>query len=151
MLIGSDMAMGHPLSRMVDGRWVSTHVSDWLGTFALYLSRRAQLAGDEPKPLTTGNRGPLCHRKAPRDPGAPPGHHLVRKDEQFWIDVLVNATASANLSSYRLLAEDEEVEIYLRKDYVAEAATDVVCSRFVTRRSVRLMRPPFFSSADVEG
>ncbi len=26
------------------------------------------------------------------------------------------------LSSYRLLAEDEEVEIYLRNDYLAEAA-----------------------------
>ena len=119
MMIGSDIAMGHPLSRMVEGRWVSTHVSDWLGAFAVYLSRRAQREGNPAEAAYYDemvNRYAIAKREEILQ--RRPDIINVRKDEKFWIDVLTERYGFGELmTSYRLLAEDQYMAIYLRKDY----------------------------------
>lgn len=123
-LIGSDLAYGHPLNRMVEGRWAYPHASDWLGNFALYLSMSAQLNGN---PAEAAHYQAIVERyvMAKRDEflARRPDIISIGKDEEFWTDVLVKRYGFGEvLSSYRLLAEDEQVEIYLRNDYLAEAA-----------------------------
>ena len=38
-MVGSDLAVGHPLTRMVGGHWLSAYCSDWLGAFSAYLGK----------------------------------------------------------------------------------------------------------------
>jgi hypothetical protein len=117
-LIGSDLATGHPLARMVGGHWAETYVSDWLGASALYLFRDAQLGGDQAEAsryrsildrYAAQKRQELLSRR--------PDILLVQKDEPYWLDILVKRYGFDEiLSSYRVLSEDDEVRVYLRND-----------------------------------
>lgn len=41
-LLGGDIAAGHPLSRMIGGRWAEPYCSDWIPTFALRMANEAR-------------------------------------------------------------------------------------------------------------
>jgi hypothetical protein len=117
-LIGSDLANGYPLTRIVDGHWAQTYVSDWLGVSALYLMHKAKLDGDQVEAsryrsildrYVVEKRQELLSRR--------PDILLVQKDEPYWLDILVKRYSFDRiLSSYRVLTEDGEVKIYLRND-----------------------------------
>jgi hypothetical protein len=132
-MIGSDLAFGHPLTRIVEGRWAETHVSDWLGVSALYLSYNARLAGDQVEAAryrlvldryATGKRDELLSRR--------PDIISVQKDDQFWTDLLLKRYGFGQvLSSYRVLMEDDEIAIYIRSDNaVRQASADSVARPF---------------------
>jgi hypothetical protein len=123
-VISGDISTGHPLNRMIDGRWLSANVSDWLGVFALNLSKRAETAGDGAEAeryasmvvnYATGKREEFERFR--------PDVIIVSKREANWTNLLTERYGfDAILSNYRILAEDESVRIMLRKDYVRSPA-----------------------------
>jgi hypothetical protein len=44
--LSGDIAAGHPLTRMIGGRWIEPYCSDWIATFALRLEGQALERGD---------------------------------------------------------------------------------------------------------
>lgn len=44
--LGGDIAVGHPLTRLIGGRWIEPYCSDWIGTYALRMAGEAQSRGD---------------------------------------------------------------------------------------------------------
>ena len=83
--IGSDLAVGHPFSRLIGGRWVSAYSSDWPGTFALILRERAGSGGDADRYLaiaddyTARKRSELDRTAAGPDPH-PKQRHILAQD-----------------------------------------------------------------------
>ncbi|WP_292401536.1 hypothetical protein [Mesorhizobium sp.] len=119
-LIGSDMAAGHPLDRVIDGRYVSTHVSDWLGAFSLYLSRRATVSGDTAE-ATRYQAIMVRYAESKREEfeRLRPDVVIVQKGDTYWISQLIEHFGfGAILAHYRVLVEDNTLRIYLREDYV---------------------------------
>lgn len=119
-LISSSMSSGHPLNRMIDGRFVSTHVSDWLGAFSLTLSKRAELSGDAAA-ATHYKTIMVRYAEGKRE-----------EFERLWPDVILfqkhdnprtrqlveHFGFDSILAHYRVLAENDGLRIYLRDDYV---------------------------------
>lgn len=118
-LIGSDLGNGHPLTRIVGGHWTETYVSDWLGQSAVELIVEAQREGDRAETArylsildryATGKQNELLARR--------PDIILIQKDEEAWLDLLVDRYGFDQvLSSYDMLWEDEDDQVYLRNDY----------------------------------
>ncbi len=119
--IGSDLAIGHPLNRMVGGRWVSANLSDWIGTFSYLLAGRAQLDGDEAEVrryvaimdrYSTEKRAEFLRAR--------PDILLVQRKEAGWTDLLKTRYGfEAIMSDYHLIAQDRKMQVYLRNDYTA--------------------------------
>lgn len=121
-LIGPDIASGHPLTRMVAGRWVSVHASDWLGVTAQHLAAISVRPGDEADVehyadmLDAFGRNKrdelLTHR---------PDLIVIQQDQDFWLDLLRQRYGLAEImTGYRLLAEDAAVKVYLGGDIDAK-------------------------------
>jgi hypothetical protein len=118
-LIGSDLGNGHPLTRIVEGHWAETYVSDWLGRSAVELALEAKWKGDSAKAAryrsildryANGKRDELLVRR--------PDIILVQKDEEPWLDLLMDRYGFGQvLSSYALLWQDEDLQVYLRNGY----------------------------------
>lgn len=124
-LIGSDLGNGHPLTRIVEGHWAETYVSDWLGRSAVELALEATWKGDSAKAAryrsildhyANGKRDELLARR--------PDIILVQKDEEPWLDLLRDRYGFGQvLSSYALLWQDEDLQVYLRNGYRSQSET----------------------------
>lgn len=124
--IGSDLAAGHPLTRMVGGRWAETHVSDWLGTSALFLSLKARKDGEM---VEADRYQAMVERYATQKreefERVRPEVIAYQTKEPFWMDLLESRFGFDRImADYRPIAEDDEVLIYLRKDYAPARAVD---------------------------
>jgi hypothetical protein len=119
-LIGSDMAAGHPLDRAIDGRYVSTHVSDWLGAFSLYLSRQATASGDTARAARYQDiMVRYAESKREEFERLRPDVVIFQKDDIYWTSRLAERFGfDAILARYRVLVENDTLRIYLRDDYV---------------------------------
>ncbi|MER9887512.1 hypothetical protein NKJ48_17755 [Mesorhizobium sp. M0114] len=119
-LISSDMSSGHPLTRMIDGQFVSTHVSDWLGVFALSLSRQAALSGDTAEATRyQAIMARYVESKRKEFARLRPDIIVFKKNNAMWTSQLTERFGfDAILAHYRILVEDETERIYLRDDYV---------------------------------
>jgi hypothetical protein len=116
-VIGTDLSIGHPLTRMVDGRWLSAYCSDWLGAFSTYLGKVAELAGDpERAAYYAATTERFIDAKLAEFTAAKPDLLLFQKEDPFWTDRLLQREAFALLlkSDYHLLIEDNAMRVYLR-------------------------------------
>ena len=48
-MLGGAIEVGHPLARMIGGRWIEPYCSDWLATYAVRLERASTAAGNLPE------------------------------------------------------------------------------------------------------
>ncbi|MER8700856.1 hypothetical protein [Mesorhizobium sp. M1273] len=119
-LVSSDISSGHPLNRMIDGQFVSTHVSDWLGAFALSLSRQAALSGDTAEAMRyRAIMARYVESKREEFVRLRPDIVVFKKNNTMWTSQLMGHFGfDAILAHYRILIEDETERIYLRDDYV---------------------------------
>ena len=122
--IGSDLAVGHPLTRMVGGRWVETHVSDWLGTSALYLFLSARLDGDvEEADRYKAMVERYATKKREEFESARPDVIAYQTNEKSWATLLENRFGFDQIMlNYHPIAEVDDVRIYLRNDYSPPAS-----------------------------
>ena len=118
--IGTDLAIGHPFSRAVGGRWVSAYSSDWLGSSALMLSegggpeaaRHRAMADD----YVATKRAELERQR--------PDIILTQNNDILWQKIMAARDGLAPfLENYRLLAEGRTRRVLIRKDYSLPAAT----------------------------
>lgn len=118
-LIGGDMAYGHPLTRMIGGRWISRYCSDWLGEYAMRLAQNASDAGNSAE-YEHYKSVMLAYFQTKRKEFEDyrPDILIVQENDQGWVAPLLKANAfTAILDDYRLLTGNEEYEVLLRKDY----------------------------------
>ncbi len=114
--IGSDLAVGHPFSRLIGGRWVSAYSSDWPGTFALILRERAGSGGDADRYLAIADD--YTARKRSELDRLRPDLILTQNNDIFWHKIMADSDGLAPfLEAYRPLAEDGAMRILIRKDY----------------------------------
>lgn len=117
-LIGSDIAVGHPLTRMIEGKWISAYCSDWLGSFAVYLSKIAEQSGD---PVAAAHYSAIADTyvsaKRVEFENAKPTLVLVERDDPVWTGWLLDHPEFSRLmSNYRQIAKDANVLVFARKD-----------------------------------
>jgi hypothetical protein len=114
-LIGSDIAAGHPLTRMAGGRWVSAYASDFVGNYALYLARTAR--NDRDAHRYQAIAADYAAFKLAELNRIAPDILLVQKDDSLWQDYFVSREGyAAFMASYRKLAEDDTVTAYVRRE-----------------------------------
>jgi hypothetical protein len=115
-LIGSDIAAGHPLVRMVEGGWISAHNGDWLGAYSLYLGAVARQNGDPAADRFTTILSDFTASKLAELQRAKPEILLVQKEDALWRGYFEIRDGYAEfIDGYRRLAEDETVTAYVRE------------------------------------
>ncbi|MEX0954759.1 MAG: hypothetical protein WDZ83_06055 [Rhizobiaceae bacterium] len=113
--IGTDIAAGHPLTRMAGGKWVSAYGSDWLGLFALYLAGAAQRNGDPAADRFRMIASGYAAFKLEELIRTSPDILIVQKDDAVWRDYFAGREGfSRFMLDYRLLGEDETTFAYMR-------------------------------------
>lgn len=118
-LIGSDIAAGHPLARMVDGRWLSAFCSDWLGAFETYLGRVDEVGGN---PERAAHYAALTERyievKLAEFQANRPDLLIFQKEDTLWTRRLLDRDDFARLlSDYHFLTEDPSIRVYVRNGH----------------------------------
>jgi hypothetical protein len=119
-VISSYMSTGHPLTRMIGGKFVSTHVGDWLGALSSVLSKRAERSGDS---AAAAHYKAIMVRyavsKREEFERLKPDLIVFQKHDAPWTSQLVDHFGfDAILANYIVLIEDDDVRIYLRDDYI---------------------------------
>ncbi|TPI43378.1 glycosyltransferase family 39 protein [Mesorhizobium sp. B3-1-6] len=129
-LVGSDIAAGHPLTRMLGGTWISRYCSDWLSDTALYLSAIATRDGN--KEAASHYRemadryidGKLAELETKR-----PTILIIQKNNQASAEELSRHQDYVRLmQDYRPIAEDETVRVLLRDTRVSPAPSPAEAS-----------------------
>jgi hypothetical protein len=115
-LIGSGIESGHPLTRMIEGRWISAYGSDWFGSFAAWFAQIERARGDT---VEAARLDALEHNfldaKIRELETARPDLMIVQKADTFWIPRVMQRDDFASfMNDYRLLTEDPTVRVYLR-------------------------------------
>ena len=122
-LVGSDIRAGHPLARMVGGRWVSSYCSDWLGAYALHFSRVEARSGN----MAAANHYRQIADRYIDDKLAEletkqPTVIIVQKTDKDWNAELSRREDYVNfMRNYQQIAEDDEVQVLLRNAGVSQA------------------------------
>jgi hypothetical protein len=117
--IGTDLATGHPFSRVIGGRWVSAYSSDWLGSSALMLSE----GGGSQAGRHLAIAGDYMVKKRVELERTRPDIILTQSNDFLWQEIMAEQDGLAPfLENYRLLAEDRARRVLIRKDYNPRAA-----------------------------
>ncbi|MBZ9991770.1 hypothetical protein LB572_32245 [Mesorhizobium sp. BH1-1-5] len=129
-LIGSDIAAGHPLTRMIGGTWISRYCSDWLGESALYLSAVATRDGNKEAAYhyrEIADRyidGKLAELETKR-----PMMLIIQKNDSVLAEELSRHQDYVRFTQdYRPIAEDETVRVLLRDARVSQAPSPAATS-----------------------
>ncbi|WP_353643947.1 GtrA family protein [Mesorhizobium sp. WSM2239] len=152
-MLGGDIAAGHPLARMLGGRWIEPYCSDWIAIFALRLEDEALRQGDGER---AGYFKDMLNRylagKRERLTEAPPEILIVDRGDRLVRMMLAEHGFDRLLANYAMTGADKELEVYrLANPTVVEPHDMAVQDGIVTLLRVRLMRPPFFKSVEVAG
>ncbi len=115
-LVGSDIAAGHPLARMVGGRWISAYCSDWLGGIATYLSQREARNGNQAAAEHYRQvAGRYMETKLAELRTGKPSLIILQKQDPVWTSQLFARQDFVRfMADYHQIAEDDRVRILLR-------------------------------------
>jgi hypothetical protein len=116
-ILGGDIAAGHPLTRMIGGRWIEPYCSDWIGTFALRMISKARATGE-------AERSVYFHEmletyllgKRERLTAEPPQILIVDTGDGLVRRMLSNYGFADLLARYGKLGSAGEIAIYRLKD-----------------------------------
>ncbi|NUS22350.1 MAG: hypothetical protein HOQ25_21610 [Mesorhizobium sp.] len=129
-LVGSDIAAGHPLTRILGGTWISRYCSDWLSESALYLSAVATRDGNKEAAYhyrEIADRyidGKLAELEAKR-----PMMIILQKNDRALAEELSRRQDYVRFTQdYRPIAEDESVRVLLRDARVSQAPSPAAAS-----------------------
>lgn len=117
-LMGSDIAAGHPLTRMVGGSWISIYCSDWLGGFATYFAQvEAQsgnlAAAEHYRQITDRYIDDKLAQLETRRPSLV----IVQKADILWLTELSGRQDFVRfMQGYRQIAEDDTLRVLVRND-----------------------------------
>ncbi len=126
-LIGTDIAAGHPLTRMAGGKWVSAYASDFPGQYALYLAGTAQ-SPDEAERFSTIAADHASFKLDELNRTAP-DILLIQKEDPLWQDYFARREGvAAFLTNYRRLGENGTVTAYERIGPVSPAGSPAAVS-----------------------
>ena len=119
-VVSSDFSAGHPLTRMLGGRFASAYPGDWLGACALYLSIKAREAGAlaeaERYDRIAADYAAFKYREFSNI--RPDLIVVNEKADIVWRQLLMDNFGFARLmSGYRFLAGDGKLVVYIRSDY----------------------------------
>jgi hypothetical protein len=114
-LLGADIAIGHPLTRLIHGDWREPYCSDWLAAHAFRLSKEAgdkKDSGAQAHLIAVGkNYLEVRRQRLTRD--AP--DLLIVDTGDFLVDwMLTSGGYDKLLDSYSLLASDNGTNVYQR-------------------------------------
>ncbi len=114
-LVGTDIAAGHPLTRMVGGDWISAYCSDWLGAFALNLSDATRANDDPTAARYEAIATDYAALKLAELQRLRPEILIVQKNDGLWRDYFESREGYAEFATgYVKLVEDETVAIHVR-------------------------------------
>lgn len=117
-VVASDLAAGHPLTRMVGGRWVSFYNSDWLGVFSMLLTANAHAAGD----ATAEQRyramlDQYAAFKIAEFERNRPEIVVVDIREKYWLPLVIRRFGFDRvLAGYHLIGGWKNMRVFLRND-----------------------------------
>lgn len=116
-VVGSDIAIGHPFTPMVNGRWISPHHGDWLGGYALLLREEARANTNEMRfRHYDGLLRDFVAAKVAELDREKPDILLIQRSDPLWLAVVEQEFGFGRiLSDYELLAKDDTVEVYRRR------------------------------------
>lgn len=125
-IVSSDLAVGHPLTRMVRGQWVSRHHSDWLPAFASYLGRVARMEGYEAEAARyQAMTERLIEEKMAELVAARPDLVVIERNDRFLLDIIEPMPAfSTFMGGYEPLAEDRVMQVMVRRDILESGEGD---------------------------
>ena len=117
-LIGSDIAAGHPLTRMVGGSWISIYCSDWLGGFATYFAQVEAQGGNQ---AAAEHYRQITDRYIDDKLGqletTRPSLVIVQKADTLWLSELSGRQDFVRfMQGYRQIAEDDTLRVLVRDD-----------------------------------
>lgn len=117
-LIGPGIQAGHPLTRMIGGKWIGDYCSDWLGMLAaLWGSIERQEGNASAAQRYDALLADYLKYKSNELTLGRPQVLLVQKGSEYWNDLLLSQPALTGfMDRYRFIAEDLEVRIYISKD-----------------------------------
>ncbi len=118
-MLGGDIASGHPLARMIGGRWIEPYCSDWLAVYALRLEREALRQGNGARAqYFEAMMDRYLAEKRGRLEKSPPQILIVDRGDGLVGMMLAGHGFDALLANYVKLAsyqkrgEEVEVEVY---------------------------------------
>jgi hypothetical protein len=113
---GGDIALGHPLTRLIGGHWIEPYCADWIATFSFRKEFLARLAGDfERVQYFSQMRSAYFAEKMRRLTAAPPQVLIVPVDDELVTMMREDYGFNAFLDRYAVFAEDTEFRIYRLK------------------------------------
>ncbi|MCV0395693.1 MAG: hypothetical protein K5872_05490 [Rhizobiaceae bacterium] len=123
-IISNSLSKAFPLVRMIDGRWASLHVCDWLGVSALLLSVEATDRGDEAEAARyRAIADDYIDDKRAEFERARPDIVIVSRDQEYWTGYLRRfGGLDAMLAGYEFLVEDDEIRVLIRGDLLGADA-----------------------------
>ncbi|SFN57282.1 hypothetical protein SAMN03159463_00032 [Mesorhizobium sp. NFR06] len=129
-LVGTHIAAGHPLARMLGGRWISGYCSDWLGGYAFYFSVVEARNGNEE---AASHYRQVADRyiddKLAELETKQPTVIIVEKDDKEWNAELSRWQDYVNfMRNYREIAEDDEVQVLLRNPAMSQGQRPAVAA-----------------------
>lgn len=126
-LIGTDIAAGHPLTRMAGGRWVSAYASDFLGQYALHLARVARNDADARRYDAIASD--YAAFKLAELNRTAPDILIIQKEDSLWRGYFERRDGYvAFMAGYGKLAEDKTVTAYVRKEPAMPAGSPAASS-----------------------
>lgn len=112
-MLGGDIAVAHPLSRMIAGRWIDPYCSDWVAVYAVRQERALAKAGNtgEAQRFRTMTSDYLAGKKQ-RFISAMPQVLIVDRNDDL-VSILLNDYGFQSLlDHYDRVAESGGVELY---------------------------------------
>jgi hypothetical protein len=115
-MLESNIDSGHPLARMIGGRWIEPYCSDWIAIFALRLQYQAESRGDMRR---AGHFQAMYKRyladKRERLMRSPPEVLIVNEDDRLVSMMLVEEGFAALLERYTKIASEDSIGVYRLK------------------------------------
>lgn len=115
-LIGAGIEAGHPMTRMIGGRWIGSYCSDWLGAMAFVFGDVARAEGNaETAKRYDAMLADFVSRRSAELRQARPDIVLLQQGDG-WVDAFLQQPAMAGfMDDFTQIAEDGRVRVYRRK------------------------------------
>jgi hypothetical protein len=115
-MLAGGIEIGHPLARMIGGRWIEPYCSDWPAIFAIRRQRSSAAAGNEAAALRyEAMAAEYLSGKRSRLLAAPPRLLIVDRGDGLVTDMLGRFGFQALLDRYERIAAHGDVELHRQR------------------------------------
>lgn len=116
-LIGSGIEAGHPFARMIGGRWIGSHCSDWLGGFATGWAAVDEMDGyAQSAAHYTRIADEYSEEKITELKSGNPDILILQKGDSLWIEPFIGRPGmSGFMDRYSFVGDDKMISVYQLK------------------------------------